>query len=315
MSKRSQTIKEITQIVVFLLVVGILLVAFVIYPLSRSKAIMARPDLDEFNPDSLPANNAAVFVDAGLSVDTFRIEADGLTSLACVRLTPDALSKGIAALGTAILLPDEHSDRTSMLPLAKALVSSGMAVITYDQRATGLSGAMYRSDGQREAADLLEVIPYLELRGQLNHPVVVIGKTLGAEAAMLASLEEPRIDAVVAITPYLTTVRMIDQYRRDHNSLWIPFFRTVFWWWYDIRSGYAAVMRTTDNIRGVTVPTLVLAPQESLNEKDFTTLVGLSDKAKLRTAPLPATEDALNQEILRFVLPTPEPGIPKPVMR
>jgi hypothetical protein len=74
-------------------------------------------------------------------------------------------------------------------------------------------------------------------------------------------------------------------------------------------------MRTTDNIRGVTVPTLVLAPQESLNEKDFTTLVGLSDKAKLRTAPLPATEDALNQEILRFVLPTPEPGIPKPVMR
>jgi len=315
MSKKSQTIKDITQIVVFLLVVAILLTAFVIYPLNRTKAIMARPDLEEFNPDSLPANDAAVFTDAGLTADTFRIEADGLTSLACVRLTPDTLTApGATPLGTAILLADEHSDRKSMLPLAKVLVSAGMAVITYDQRATGLSGGQYRSDGQREAADLLEVISYLEIRGRLVHPVAVVGKTIGAEAAMLAAREESRIDAVAAITPYLTTVRMIDQYRRDHDTYWLPFFRTIFWWWYDIRSSYAADMRTIDDIQGAAVSTLVLAPPEMLVEPDFVRLAELSDKAKLRTALLPASEDALSQEILRFVRPTLMPGDPMPII-
>jgi pimeloyl-ACP methyl ester carboxylesterase len=316
MSKRSQTIKEISQIVVFFLVVGVLLSAFALYPLSRSKTIMGRADVDGFNPDSLPANTAVAFVDAGLQADTFRIEPDGLTSLACVSLTPGALAmRGAAPLGTAILLPDEHSDRTSMLPLAKMLIDSGLTVVTYDQRATGLSGGKYRSDGQREADDLLEVISYLELRGQLNHPVVVIGKTLGAETAMLASRQESRIDAVVAINPYLTTVRMIDQYRRDHDSYWFPFFRTVLWWWYHIRSGYAVDMRTIDDIQSVAMSTLVLAPQESLGEPDFVRLVELSDQAKLRIAPLPATEDAQNQDILRFVLPAPRLAPPKPLMQ
>jgi pimeloyl-ACP methyl ester carboxylesterase len=317
MSKKSQTIKDITQIVVFLLVVAILLTAFVIYPLNRTKAIMARQDLEKYNSDSLPANDAAVFTDAGLTADTFRIEADGLTSLACVRLIPDTLAApGATPLGTAILLSDEHSDRKSMLPLAKTLVNAaGIAVITYDQRATGLSGGQYRSDGQREAADLLEVISYLEIRGRLVHPVTVVGRSIGAEAAILASREESRIDAVAAITPYLTTVRMIDQYRRDHDTYWLPFFRTIFWWWYDIRSSYAADMRTIDDIQGVTVSTLVLAPPEMLAEPDFVKLAELSDKAKLRTALLPASEDALNQEILRFVRPTLMPGDPKPIMK
>ena len=55
MAKISQTVKEIIQIVVFLLVVGILLTAFVIYPLNRTSAIMGRADDDVIDPDRLLA--------------------------------------------------------------------------------------------------------------------------------------------------------------------------------------------------------------------------------------------------------------------
>ena len=90
----SQTVKEVLQIVVFLLVVGILLTVFVIYPLNRSKAILARSDMDDFNFDSLPANDPTAFLELNAAVDTFRIDADGLTNLACLYLARSDLSEG-----------------------------------------------------------------------------------------------------------------------------------------------------------------------------------------------------------------------------
>ena len=73
MAKMSQTVKEITQVVVFLLVVGILILVFVIYPLNRTKAILARPDIGDFNPDSLPPNDISALVDLHAMGDHIRI--------------------------------------------------------------------------------------------------------------------------------------------------------------------------------------------------------------------------------------------------
>jgi len=315
MAKKNQTLKEIIQIVVFFVVVGILSFVFVIYPLNRTKAIMARDNLDEYNADSLPANDPAVFVEAGLTVDTFWLEADGLTTLACLHLTPGLeAAEGVEATstGTAILLHDEHSDRTAMLPLAQRLIEQGMGVVVYDQRASGLSTGEYHGDGQYEATDLEELISHLDIRSQLTPPVSVIGWQIGGDAALLASLEEGRINNVVAVSPYLSTERMIDTYRETYDTYWLPFFRTLFWWWYNTRSSYAAEYRDKDQIEGVASRTLLLVDETALTEPEMDLLREKSETDRLTIETLPAEAESVRDRIVNFILPTPETANPKP---
>lgn len=313
MAKMNQTVKEILQIVVFLVIVGIIVTVAVVYPLNRAKAYMARPDTDDFNPDSLALNDPTPFVEAGFAADTFWIDADGMTTLAAVELTspPDtAVPREPRPIrGSVVLIHAEGADRTSMIPLAKLLVDSGFHVVTYDQRASGLSTGRYHGEGQYEAADLTELISFLDIRGRLVHPVTVVGRSLGAEAALLASRDEHRIDGVVAVLPYLSTKRMIDVFRAKHDACWIPFFRTLFWWWYEMRSSYAAPYRTIDNIRGVGCRTLILTGAECLAEPEFERLAELSEPGRLETAVLIDDPMTLQETILHFLL-SPQPTAP-----
>ncbi len=302
MARMSQTVKEILQLVLFLLIIGVLLTFLVIYPLNRTKAIMARDDIDDFNVDSLPLNDPALFVQAGLFADTFTVEPDAVTSLACLYLTK-ARGGADSVRGTAILLHDERLDRTSMLQLSSVLADSGFAVVVYDQRATGLSGSKYHGDGQLEATDLEEVIPYLEIRERAIRPIWIVGRSLGADAGLLAALEEERIEGVVAIDPYLTTTRMLDSLRTEHETLWIPFFRTIFWWWYEIRSSYAVPYRTTDDIRAVRCRTLVLTSPDRLNDVEILRLKELSEASTLEIETLPSDDATLIDTIVRFMMP------------
>jgi len=315
MAKMNQTFKEILQIVIFLLVVGIILVVAVVYPLNRTKAMMARPNADDFDPDSLVLNDPALFVEAGLVADTFRIDADGLTMLsgAVLSPTPDTTGQIPAepVWGTAILVHDERQDRASMIPLAQQLIGSGLSVVVYDQRACGFSTGLYHGEGQYEASDLEEIVAYLDIRDQLIHPVTVIGRSLGAEAGLLASLEEKRIDGVVAIMPYLSTKRMIDVLRVEHDAYWIPFFRTLFWWWYEMRSSYAAPYRTIEDIQPVGCRTLVLTQAECLEEPEFIRLKEVSDAGLLEGAVLIDDDETLRETILHFMM-SPEQSEPTP---
>jgi len=309
MAKKSQTLKEILQIVIFLIVVGVLLTAFVIYPLGRTRAIMGRADIDSYNTDSLPPNDPSLFIEAGLKVDTFNMEPDALTSLACLYIEP-VKEANDSVRGTVFLLHDERRDRTAMIPLAGLISDSGYAVVVYDQRASGLSGAKYHGDGQLEAGDLQELIAHLEIRGRAIRPISVVGKSIGAEAALLAAREESRIDRVVAISPFLSTTRMIDIFRAEFDTYWLPFFRTLFWWWYDIRSGYAASYRSADDIRPVGCPTLLLVTSEDLDDPEIQKLIGLSEPNKLTTSELPQSETVLMESITRFLFPQGEADSP-----
>ena len=300
MAKKSQTVKEILQVVIFLIIVGILLTAFVIYPLSRTRVIMGRVDIDSYNADSLPPNDPSLFIEAGLQVDTFYMEPDALTSLACLYIEP-VTDANDSVRGTVFLLHDERHDRTSMIPLARLMSDSGHSVVVYDQRASGLSGAKYHGDGQLEAGDLQELIAHLEIRGRAIRPISVVGESVGAEAALLAAREESRIDQVVAISPFLSTTRMIDTYRTEFDTYWLPFFRTVFWWWYEIRSGYAASYRSADDIRPVGCPTLLLVKSEYLDDPEIQKLINLSDPNKLTTSELPQSETVLLEYVTRFL--------------
>jgi pimeloyl-ACP methyl ester carboxylesterase len=303
----SQTVKEIIQIVVFLLVVGILVMVAIIYPLGRTKAYLARADVDDFNPDSLPANDISTLADWPAALDTFRVEADGLTNLACVYMIPadsTGPTEADSLKGTAILLHDERLDRESMYPLARLLIERGWAVCLYDQRASGRSTGEYHSDGEYEASDLAEVIGYLGIRDQIHPPCAVVGSYAGADAALIAAANEPRIDAVVAINPYLTSERWLDLLMDEHDMYWIPLAHTLFEFWYEMRSGYAPAYRSIDDIEPPECPTVLMVDEKYLDDETMTKYQAAAD-GQVRLAALPAEPEAQHDAILDFVAPTP----------
>lgn len=303
MARMNQTVKEVLQIVVFLAVVGLLLAVFLIMPLSRTKAALARADVDEFNPDSLPMNDPALFVDAGLTVDTFRIDADGLTNLACLIVHP---TKGTDSLppvprGSAVLLHDERADRAAMLPLARLLADSGLLVCVYDRRASGLSSGEYHGDGQLEATDLGEVLAYMAVRDEIIHPFVMVGYSTGADAVLMRAREETRVDAVVAVDPYLTTDRWVDLLMAEHEMFWLPLSHYMFTFWYEMRSNYTIQSRVEDDIAGVIHPTLLLVSESHLEDAPIKLLEERSTGDLLKTEARPTDETKLAETIAEFV--------------
>ncbi|PWB76234.1 hypothetical protein C3F09_00730 [candidate division GN15 bacterium] len=285
MARLSRATKDTIQTIAVLVLVALLIVVYVIYPLNRTKALMARPDLSTFKSEPLPANDPSAFVAAGLTVDTFRVEADGLTKLACIRVIPKP-EPAQQLHGLAILIHKEGLDRTSLVESAKALADSGLEVVLYDQRATGLSTGKYRSDGQLETSDLEALVGYLEIQGRLKHPLTVIGWGVGGDAAVSAENDESRINEVVAIDPYLTTERMVQLTLKKNNVMWFPFNQTIFWWWYKIRSGYAIDFRTEENLVPVKCRTIIGLPADRLSDPEVRKLIEISSKELLTVIPV-----------------------------
>ncbi|HWR81730.1 MAG TPA: alpha/beta fold hydrolase [Candidatus Deferrimicrobium sp.] len=298
MYKLSRQTRETIKTIAVLLVVALLVVAYIIYPLNRVKASMARANIDDYENDSLHVNDVSAWVNAGMTPDTFRVESDGLTTLACLHLAPSG-DTGLRVRGTVILVHDETTDRNCLLPTARALIDSGYAVIVFDQRACGQSTGKYHGAGQYEATDLLEVIRYADMRGQITHPLLVIGFALGADAALLAAGEDKRIDAVMAVNPYLSVPRWQDAVRKRLNMFSFPFFRTIMWWWYEIRSGYAAEYRQVDDIKPVACRTLLLTAPDAGQTPEIRRLVELSPEL-LRTEAAPVSEEAWFGRVLAF---------------
>jgi len=285
MAWMSRAVKETVQTVAVLLLVAVLFVLYVIYPLNRTKALMARANVDSYTSESAPANDPSVFLAAGLAADTFWVEADGLTKLACIRVTPRPNSAG-EQRGLAVLMHREGLDRSSLLGPAQALADSGVEVILYDQRASGLSTGKYRSDGQLEASDLEAVIGYLEIQGRLRHPLTVVGWGVGGDAAQWAAADEPRINRVIAVEPNLTSERMVQQVLEKNNVMWFPFNQTIFWWWYKIRSGYGMAYRTIEELTPVRCRTIIGLPADRISDPEVKKLIDISPRELLTVAPV-----------------------------
>lgn len=299
MARISRQTREIINIVIFLLIVGVLLTTFVIYPLMKTKLIMARANLDDYNSDSLVTNDATMFVEAGLVVDTFRIESDGLTNLACLYASPaDSVIDSIK--GTVFLLHDNGETRDSLLETTRQLIAAGFAVVAYDQRASGRSTGKYRGDGFYEGEDLSALIAYLNLREKITPPVIAAGFSLGGEAVLLAAQLDDRIKAVIAIEPYLTTHRMLDIQKEAHDVYWLPFYRSLMWFWYDIRSGYAAIYRDIDKIKAVTCRTILVTTETDGDNEALDRLVELSDPNRLTLEKGTITKDQLAERIIQL---------------
>ena len=306
--KMSQTTREIIKTAIFLIIVGILVAVYVVYPLIKSKTVMGRhDDVETISIDSLPPNDPTACLETGLPCDTFRVEADGMTSLAALFIAapPDSLAQ---ETGLVILLPADTSDRTAMLPWAQQFADSGYNLVLYDQRASGFSSGAYHGEGWYEANDLEEMIAWLELHDRIRHPLYVVGRGVGGDAALLASLEESRIDGVIAIDPYLSTDRMWEMKRRQYGIFWFPFHKTMLWWWYNIRSSYAAAYRAVDDLEAVPAPTLLIVPADALDADEVTTLRELSEDDQL-VVKTPSEDQLLGAifDFFRGLGPQPAP--------
>ena len=301
MAKISKQTKEIINIILFFLVVGMLVTFYWIYPLSLAKAGMGRNDLNEYSDmldtlSELP-NEALLWEEAGLNPDTFRIEADGLTTLACLRCLPED-----RAIGTVFLLHNDNQNRDSILWLASAFVQSGYIVIACDQRASGRSTGLNRGVGQYESSDLNELIANIDLRHRLERPLVAVGFGTGADAVILSSQNESRLDAIVAIEPYLTSTRLLNKLKEQHDMLWFPFFRSVVWWWYEMRSSYPVEYRDISDIDPIGAAALLLVSPEDFEDEEVRQIETVSSSSgKLRLQTTPADNGSLETAILDFV--------------
>ena len=301
MARISNQTKEIINIILFLLVVGILVTFYWIYPLSLAKTGMGRNDLNEYSDrldtlSELP-NEASLWEEAGLKPDTFRVEADGLTTLACLRLQPED-----SAIGTVFLLHNDNQNRDSILWLASVFLQSGYVVLAYDQRASGRSTGLNRGGGQYESSDLNELIANIDLRYGIEHPLIAVGFGTGADAVILSSQSESRLDAIVAIEPYLSSTRLLDKLKEQHDMLWFPFFRSVVWWWYEMRSSYAVEYREISDIVSAEIPTLLFVPEEDLEDEEVRMILTISKEAeRLMIKKTPTDRKKLEQMLLDFI--------------
>ncbi|HKK20505.1 MAG TPA: hypothetical protein VJ983_03455 [candidate division Zixibacteria bacterium] len=300
MPRLSRQTKETIKTIVVLVIVALLLVVYVIYPLNRVKTLMGRADLDSYNPDSLAVNDVSLFQEAGLPADTFRVDADGLTTVAGVYI-PCNTENNEHIRGTVLLIPPEDKTIDSLVPLATELHDSGYVVAAYDQRASGSSSGKYHGEGLYESNDLQAVISYLEIRAEITHPLTVVGFRLGADASLLAEQEEGRINAVVAVNPYLTTRNLLDETKTRTGTHWFPFYRTTMFWWYNIRSSYAAQKRTVDQIKPVVCRTLVLVPESREATPAVEKLKDVSPADRLTIEAQPQSREELNRQIMSFV--------------
>jgi pimeloyl-ACP methyl ester carboxylesterase len=260
---------------------------------------MARTDIDDYDIDSLPLNVPGGFADAGLICDTFTVETDGLTTLAGLYINqPDSV---VEIKGTVILIHNEADDRTAMLPLSMILIDSGYNVIIYDQRAAGFSTGKYHGEGRYEADDLIEMIAFFNLRDRLTHPVSVVGYGLGAEAAILAGIDEARIDRVAAFYPYLSTGGLIEAKVKQREMLWFPFRTTILWWWYNIRSSYAAPYREVEQIKGTNKPTLLVLDPDQVSGTAASLFKERSDSNRLEIVESNGPDQNLTEKLFSFL--------------
>jgi len=300
MSKKTREIvKTTTVLIIIVLFIGF----YIVYPLITVPKLVARPDKDKFDdPEFKYANDASFFVDSGLLPDTLAIATDDNIRLAALYFRPDS-NKLDSISGTVIMLHGDNSDRTSLISYISPLLDTGLAVVIYDQRASGFSGGKYHAAGIYEADDLVQLIVDLNFKGMLFPPLTVVGFDLGADAVIFASQKENRIDGVVAINPYLTSSRWISSLVRAKNALAIPLYKMVYFWWYQKLTGFPFDRTGVDDIQPVETRTILIAGQSAFEEDEYLKLMEISPDAVTTVSRAPDSDkEKSRQMILEYIL-------------
>jgi len=135
-----------------------------------------------------------------------------------------------AATPLVILFHGYGSQKTALIPEAKAFLQLGASVLLIDFRGSGDSSEAYTTIGMREADDVAAVVRYAQQH--LNHlRVILFGQSMGA-VAILRAIDQCRIspDAVIAEAVFDT---MLNTVRNRFHEMRVPSFPSaellVFW--------------------------------------------------------------------------------------
>jgi len=293
MSKKT---KEIVQTTAVLVTIALLVIFYIIYPLIAVSKMTQRPDSDRFeDPEFTLENDASFFIDSGLSPDTFTVVTDDNIRLAAAYFRPDSNVFDIPR-ATALLIHNVGLDRTSMMPYIQPLLDSGIGVVIYDQRASGLSGGQYQTPGIFEAEDVNQAIINLKYHDRLFRPLIAVGFGIGADAALLSSNEESRLDRIIAVDPYLTPNRWLRLRTEERGILTIPFYKMVYYWWYKKITGFPYDRHGVDDIKPVVARTLLIMGEDKMEDEEIGRLQEImGDLLKTQLKP---NDDAMLRDLI-----------------
>jgi alpha-beta hydrolase superfamily lysophospholipase len=123
--------------------------------------------------------------------------------------------------GVAVLLHGYGVSGYAMLPWAFHLAQDGWRCVLVDLRGHGKSNGRQIYFGIQEVRDLQALLDELRKSGGVTSPVAVVGHSYGAVLALRWRMSDPRVDKVVAMSPYAdissAVLNISAQYAR-----WIP---------------------------------------------------------------------------------------------
>ncbi|MBU6430070.1 MAG: alpha/beta hydrolase [Cyanobacteria bacterium REEB65] len=113
-----------------------------------------------------------------------------------------------------ILCPDLGSDKEAMASYT-AFLQAQYNVLAFDFRDQGASGGNETTGGLLEARDVAAAVAFLQ--SQQNSRIAVLGRGMGAVAALDAAASTPGISAVVADSAYATLSDRLAAIAKEHH--------------------------------------------------------------------------------------------------
>jgi pimeloyl-ACP methyl ester carboxylesterase len=101
-----------------------------------------------------------------------------------------------------------------MKGIARRLSAEGYRAVLVDLRGHGRSTGDWMTFGVHESRDLSQVLDYLDAQGLLAQPVGAYGISYGASTVLQFAGRDPRVKAVVAVSPFATLRSVLPQYAR-----------------------------------------------------------------------------------------------------
>lgn len=298
MSKKTREIVTTTSVLVL---IALLITFYVVYPLISVPDMIARPDREMFkDPEYELANDPQTFIEAGLNPDTLTLMTNDNIKLAVLLFLPDS-SLFEKPSGTIILLHPDDTDRTYFVDYIRPLLDSGLGIIIYDQRASGVSGGRFHFGGDYEGDDLVELIANLNIHQRLVQPLLAVGFGLGGDAVINASFDEGRILAAIAIDPYLSLSRWIESERIKTGTMAIPLNNMIYYWWFQKLTGYPFDRTFAGDLRPVSNPTDIYISADEMEADEINKLKEISQSDILSINLKPDNQADLKQLILNRI--------------
>jgi len=126
-----------------------------------------------------------------------------------------------APRGTVVLLHGYALAQFSLAPWALRLAQEGWRCVLVDLRGHGKSTGKRIYYGVQEARDLSQLLDELAQDGRLQPPVAAFGESYGAALALRWKTVEPRVETVVALTPYAGLSNVVLNLGHEYAG-WMP---------------------------------------------------------------------------------------------